>query len=157
MNELEKFEKLKELGFVYDRYTGIVTSPKGKQIKALKLGWVYFSVEIEEKVYQTYAHRYGFWYVTGLVPTHIDHINRVRHDNRFENIRAADYILNASNRSTYKGYLKTIDIHNNERFMIITILKNGKFKVLGKFESEEEVYEFRQYLKEHKRNLIKND
>jgi hypothetical protein len=39
--------------------------------------------------------------------------------------------------------------------MIITII-NGKFKVLGKFKSEEEVIEFRKYLKEHKNELIKN-
>lgn len=155
MNELEKFEKLKELGWTYDRYTGQVLSPKGKDVKANKLGWIYFSTKINGVSYQTYAHRYGFWYITGLLPTHIDHINRIRHDNRFENIRAADYILNGQNKSTYKGYIKTIDVHNNERFMIITI-REGKFQVLGKFNSEEEVLEFRQFLKNNKKELTRN-
>jgi hypothetical protein len=155
MTELEKFEKIKELGYTYDRYTGKVQNRHGREMKSIKLGWVYFAPTIGKKTYQTYAHRFGFWWVTGLVPTHIDHINRIRHDNRFENIRASDYILNSQNRNTYKGYLKTVDINDNDLFMIITII-NGKFKVLGKFKSEEEVIEFRKYLKEHKNELIKN-
>jgi hypothetical protein len=154
MNELEKFEKLKKMGYTYDRHTGLVTSPHGKEIKAIKLGWVYFVTKIGEIKYQTYAHRYGFWFITGLLPSQIDHINRVRHDNRFENIRAADYILNGENKR-WKGYIKTIDAHNNDRFMIITI-RNGKFQVLGKFDTEEQVIEFRKYLKENKNNLIQN-
>ena len=154
MNELEKFEHLKKMGYTYDRYTGIVKTPKGKEIKAIKLGWVYFATKIDGDIHQTYSHRYGFWFVTGLLPTQIDHINRVRHDNRFENIRAADYILNGENKR-WKGYVKTIDAHNNDRFMIITI-KDGKFQVLGKFSTEEEVVEFRQYLKDNKKNLVRN-
>lgn len=154
MNELQKFEKLKELGYLYDRHTGVVTSPKGKEIKAIKLGWVYFVTKINGKNYQTYSHRYGFWFITGLLPSQIDHINRIRHDNRFENIRASDYILNAENKR-WKGYIKTIDAHNNERFMIITV-KDGKFQVLGKFNTEDEVIEFRQYLKDNKKNLVRN-
>ncbi len=156
MTELEKFEKLKELGYIYDRYTGKVTTPKGNEVKANKLGWIYFATKIGKIYYQTYVHRYGFWYVTGLIPTHIDHINRVRHDNRFENIRASDYLLNGQNKpTTYKGYIKTINVHEGDRFMVITI-RNGKFQVLGKFDTEEEVLEFRQYLKHNKKSLINN-
>ena len=45
------------------------------------------------------AHRLAHLYMTGNWPTlHIDHINQVRHDNRWENLRVANDAQNNANR-----------------------------------------------------------
>jgi hypothetical protein len=46
------------------------------------------------------AHRMAWLYVHGVIPTlGIDHINRVRHDNRITNLRPTTHSSNLRNRS----------------------------------------------------------
>lgn len=49
------------------------------------------------------AHRLAWFIVTGREPSHIDHINRVRTDNRWSNLREADAGLNQCNRSVARN------------------------------------------------------
>jgi hypothetical protein len=50
------------------------------------------------------AHRLAWLYMTGdWPPNEIDHINRVRDDNRFANLRAATLQENLSNKEVYKS------------------------------------------------------
>lgn len=46
------------------------------------------------------AHRVAFLMMTGEQPPMLDHINRDRSDNRYANLRPADYSLNMRNAST---------------------------------------------------------
>lgn len=61
----------------------------------------YIRIRIDGKKYR--AHRLAWLYTFGVWPTlQIDHINRVRDDNRICNLREADFHLQALNR-VYKS------------------------------------------------------
>lgn len=70
-------------------------------------GYVYVGIE-----YKTYlAHKIAYLYMTGDVPDEIDHINGIRNDNRWCNLRIVDRYtnsfhrtkLNRNNTSGYRG------------------------------------------------------
>jgi len=48
------------------------------------------------------AHRLAFLYMTGGMPTSVDHINHCRDDNRWKNLRAIDRQGNAQNKTMYR-------------------------------------------------------
>jgi hypothetical protein len=101
-------ERLKEL-FHYDSDTGIFTRIKSNNNKA-KVGDIvscrerygYIVVRIDRVLYR--AHRLAWLYMTGNFPEkHIDHINHVRDDNRWSNLREATYEINNKNVSMLKN------------------------------------------------------
>lgn len=58
----------------------------------------YVSIQVAGKRY--YAHRLAWFYMTGVWPENeIDHKNRVRDDNRWENLREATRSIQMRNRS----------------------------------------------------------
>ena len=48
-----------------------------------------------------FTHRLAFLYMTGSIPKEVDHINHVKPDNRWKNLRAANRIINGRNRSMH--------------------------------------------------------
>lgn len=88
------------------------------------------------------AHRLAWLFVTGSWPTaEMDHINRVRDDNRFCNLREATIAQNRQNtlghssrRYSYKGVKKRA----NRKRWTASIFEGGKSKHLGTFDTEEE-------------------
>ena len=67
-----------------------------------KNGAGYISIKIDGKVYQ--AHRLAWLYMTGEFPeSDIDHINHVRDDNRWENLREITRQGNTQNASLSKN------------------------------------------------------
>lgn len=95
-------ERLRYL-LTYDRETGLFTRlvtvtnrTKAGSIAGSKTWNGYVIIGIDGVNYQ--AHRLAWLWVHGRWPVEmIDHINRVRDDNRFENLREADRTLNARN------------------------------------------------------------
>lgn len=88
--------------FTYSQDTGLFTSnletPQREvgQIVGSKRADGYLSVMINGKNYL--LHRLAFLYMEGCFPTHlVDHINGIRGDNRWINLRHADSSLNARN------------------------------------------------------------
>jgi hypothetical protein len=64
----------------------------------------YIGIGIENKEY--YAHRLAWLYVYGEFPScQIDHINRVRSDNRLVNMRIVSNKINAQNQGLRQGSL----------------------------------------------------
>jgi len=57
----------------------------------------YICIAVDGFVYQ--AHRLAFLYMKAAMPEQVDHINHVRDDNRWSNLRAATATTNAQNRS----------------------------------------------------------
>lgn len=95
-------ERLKEV-LDYDPYTGVFTWRKARAGIAVgsvagfvkRNGYIY--IGIDKKYHR--AHRLAWLYVHGNFPeADIDHINRVRNDNRITNLRAATRSENLQNR-----------------------------------------------------------
>lgn len=89
--------------FNYNRLTGIFTNRVNRSIRALK-GKVagtlgsdgYWCICVNRKLYKT--HRLAWLYVYGYFPEHqIDHINRIRTDNRIDNLREVSRSCNLRN------------------------------------------------------------
>lgn len=103
MSELTQ-ARLKDL-LRYDPDTGLFTWRctiggwiKEGKVAGGKTNQGYIKIKIDRKWYR--AHRLAFLYMEGKFPGDIvDHINRVRDDNRWCNLRHADVRLNQSNRN----------------------------------------------------------
>lgn len=92
----------------YDPETGVFTR-KAKTSNRIKAGDImgcvdsngYLTASIMYRLYR--LHRLAFLYMEGcLPPAHVDHINGIRHDNRWANLRHATDSVNRKNscRST---------------------------------------------------------
>lgn len=89
------------------------------------------------------AHRLAFLYMTGAIPDgDVDHINGVRDDNRWANIRPATKAVNAQNRRhpnrnnrSGSGYIG-VTRHGDQKWRA-SIGVGGKQTYLGLFETAE--------------------
>lgn len=131
----------------YNQVTGIFTWAVNKnrvrigQISAqVPNSWGYLDISIYGHKYR--AHRLAWLYVYGSMPEgEIDHINRIKTDNRIENLRLAANIENARNKSipsTNKSGAKGVSWKSANRKWCAQIRVNGRPKHLGLFESIEE-------------------
>jgi hypothetical protein len=133
----------------YNPNTGIFTNriDRGYQALAGKPTGSYNSsgyivLKIKQERYM--AHRLAWFYVTGNWPKDkIDHINGIRDDNKFSNLREATVTQNNANTKPSKGYRKRGDTYQ----AYISI--NNKFVSLGTFKKEEEAAEA--YKKAHRK------
>lgn len=140
MKELPPIERLNEL-FAYDSITGIVTrNSTGKPIlsvssrgyKVVHINYIRYSL-----------HRIVWKLHTGDDPSpyEIDHINRVKDDNRACNLRLVDRTGNLrnrglfkNNRSGYKGVTKRGSKYEAQ------IVRNKKNHYLGSFNTAEDAH-----------------
>jgi hypothetical protein len=102
-----------------------------------KNGYVYIFT-----LFQRYrAHRLAWLYMTGSMPNlHIDHINGIRSDNRFCNLREATNEQNCKNRKrtvANKSGFKGVSWSNHANKWVAFATVNGKRKNLGYFSSAE--------------------
>lgn len=92
----------------YDQGTGILTRIRncsGNPIEPKEVGWKMNCGYIHISVFRKHilAHRAAFLYMTGRFPKNdIDHINRIRDDNRWCNLREATRSENVMNQSLRK-------------------------------------------------------
>ena len=98
----------------------------------------YIHVSIDGKRYK--AHRLIWMFVYGYMPENqIDHINRVRDDNRIENLREVSQSCNTQNsgiRSDNTSGIKGIYWHKKRNNWAARITVNGKRKNLGGFKNK---------------------
>lgn len=141
-------EELKRL-LDYNPNTGIFTwknssrgRSKGKVAGHLaKIG--YITIRINFKLYM--AHRLAFLFMFGYLPEYsIDHINRIRNDNRISNLREASQQCQMRNSSMLKNNntgIKGVSWADCEKKWIADVKVNGKLKRLGRFNNfEDAVY-----------------
>jgi hypothetical protein len=139
-------DQLKSL-LMYDPATGMFTWRVSRPTK-IKPGDVagnvtpkgYVSVGVKGKIYR--AHRLAWLYVYGRWPNNeIDHINRIRNDNRIANLREADRSVNTQNtnlqRNNTSGF-RGVDWHKHRNAWRARISVNGKMKNLGYYLTRED-------------------
>ena len=137
-------ERLRDL-LNYDTETGIFvwkTTAKaflhGRQAGAIDR-YGYIRIKVDGKSYS--AHRLAWLYVHSTWPTdEIDHINGVRNDNRFGNLRVITRQGNVHNRRkswSASGYMGVYANHGKWRSAINL---DGKTISLGNFNTPEEAY-----------------
>jgi len=145
-------ETLKQMLW-YDPETGIfrwrVSSSRNVKpwdVAGMKGGEGYWHIRINGKAHR--AHRLAWLYMTGRWPDRlIDHINGVRNDNRFQNIRQADDFLNSQNQRVACSNSKTGLLgvfHDKKRAnkpFYSTIGANKKKIWLGRFETAEQAHQ----------------
>lgn len=130
----------------YDSETGVFTwlisnSPRVKigDIAGFfdKYKYGYIFIRINKKLYR--AHRLAFLYMEGkFPPKDVDHIDRVRHNNIWNNLRKATRLENMQNISlssrNTSGYLGVSFDKKRNKF-ISQIKINGNIKYIGRFET----------------------
>ncbi len=143
-------KRLKEV-LKYDPRTGVFTNRRSRiGVTAYKVAGSikkdgYVCIMIDKKAYT--AHRLAWFYMTGEWPKNqIDHINHVRSDNRFSNLREAtneensrNLKLFSNNRSGFSGV--SWNKRHKKWYSKITINKKEKF--LGSFDKKEDAIKAR--------------
>lgn len=139
-------ERLRE-ALHYDPETGVFTrraSPyrpdlEGK-IAGNKRTDGYWAVVLDRNVH--FGHRLAWLYMLGVWPTkQVDHINGVRDDNRFANLREATNSENQQNRKTNVGRSESsrgTRHRKKEGRWAAVIDVDGQRKSLGYFDTQEE-------------------
>ena len=116
----------------YDQCTGYflwkIAKPKYKmfigKIAGSKTTTGYIVIKMNNISY--YAHRLAWLYMTGSNPVScIDHINEIKDDNRFANLREATYSQNNCNRGATK-------VSKSGRKCVVWCAKTKKYRAFGK-------------------------
>lgn len=131
-------EQLKELLIYFPKEGYFIRLPLGNVAGYYENG--YIKLKINSKGY--FAHRLAWLYMTGEMPKNcIDHINGIKDDNRFENLREATRSQNnlnvgikKNNTSGYKG----VSAYKNK--WRATGYLNKKSILLGYFDDKQEAH-----------------
>jgi hypothetical protein len=141
------YEKLHEI-LSYDRETGIFTWKVktaqrvhiGQRAGSTSSGDGYEMISINNKLYK--SHRLAWLYEMGSFPdVEIDHINRIRTDNRFCNLRLASKKQNMENTTTRKDNksgMTGVSWSKATKKWRAYVTHNRKQMHLGTFESKED-------------------
>lgn len=145
-------ERLLEM-LTYDKDTGefywnIHVSTRAKGCKAGSYSAQgYIMIQVDKKIYA--AHRLAWYYVYGYYPEHqIDHINRVRDDNRIINLREVTQSCNSKNTKVRSdnnvGVTGVTRLVENEREIFIAYIGDKRnLTHLGRFRTLREAVEAR--------------
>ena len=148
MGEITK-EKLQAV-YDYDERSGSLSHRRttftgnAKEIATRSHGCGYLYVHINKKRY--FAHRIIYMYMTGCFPKQVDHINHIRDDNRWENLRDVGSRENSINTSLSKNSKTNVNgvcMHKPTGKYRAYIMVNRKHIHLGLFNSITEAKEAR--------------
>ena len=141
-----------ELLLQYDEQTGILIRKaernggflknKGSRAGSLHKATGYRYIEIDNRKYL--EHRVIWLLKTGSFPEHqVDHINGVRSDNRWSNLRDVDGATNTQNQKKPSKNNSTgfLGVARNGKGFTARILANGVGRYLGTFKTAEEAHE----------------
>jgi hypothetical protein len=141
-------DEVKQL-FEYNLDTGVFlwrVSRKGSKGKGKEAGTVaqngYRDVCIDGKKYG--LHRLAFMYVTGDLPRCVDHINGIKSDNRWINLRSATYNQNGYNYAgtgSKTGFKNVYYDPRGQKKYFVALVVNGVRKSFGYYQTPEEASE----------------
>ena len=99
----------------------------------------YICIQVDRKIYK--AHRLAFLYMKNQIPTEVDHINRIKSDNRWVNLRPATHQENMGNQgirvNNTSGY-NGVSWHKLTSKWMAYGARKGRLVHLGLFDSLEE-------------------
>ena len=115
---------------------GIIYGARGR-LTGVKMpnGYLATRVWIGKKCKRILLHRLVFLLANGYLPQTVDHINRIKDDNRPENLRAASSRDQQGNREA-RGFTKRTRRYARPRYEV-----SCDHKYVGVFDSEEEAAE----------------
>lgn len=116
-------------GFFRNKKTGKIT----RGVISKRHGYNCFAIRFKNKLRMFRYHRLIFLYHHGYLPAELDHVNGVRSDNRIENLRVSDRVLNNANRKCFRALPKGVYKRKSAFQAIITI--GGKPIYLGTFKT----------------------
>lgn len=142
--------RLKQL-LDYDPETGVFTwlDDRNCGVKHKVAGSLsnqgYITMSIDGNHYS--AHRVAIFYMTGIWPKIVDHINCIRNDNRYINLREIDHKTNIRNRAgpNRNGSIGMLGVSKCRNRFRSQIVVNGERIHLGVFSTPEKAHEV--YLK----------
>lgn len=126
--------------WLYDKVTGLI-SKDGVTVNGAKDGNGYILIYYKGKMLQ--AHRLAY-VIQGLEPPpQVDHINGIKDDNRWVNLRPASNMQNQYNRKGFskQGHAKGAYYNKCKNVWFSTIRADGKTRHLGTFKTEREAAE----------------
>ena len=139
-------ERLRQL-LDYNKDTGVFRWKVSRRVRAGTIAGVidaidgYRRIKVDGKSYK--AHRLAFLYVTGAFPPdQVDHVNMIRDDNRWRNLRAAsrsENLRNCGPRKSNKCGYKVVSAHGNGKWQA-DICVNQRSIYLGVFNTPEEAH-----------------
>lgn len=138
-------DRLKEV-LTYDPETGCFTwnIQRGRCKSGSIAGCIhkggYLQIRIDEQSFL--AHRLAFLYMTGAMPDEVDHIDHIRTNNKWANLRPSNRIANQKNQSLFS---------TNKSGCAGVRLEDGKWRAkistkhIGRFESYEDAVKARKH------------
>ena len=133
MTREQKFKKAIEMGYICNPETGQIFNKNGIELKRSVYGYKCFSITIDSKKYNIYAHQFIYYYFYNMIVDEIDHINRDKFDSRISNLRSVTRSENKQNINC-KGYYWT----KAAKKWQVGIRINGKTNYIGLFNTEQE-------------------
>lgn len=122
-------------GYKYDPLTGAIYNSYGKEVSLYKSNrYIVISVKLDKKTFNVLGHHFAWYCVHREVVDQIDHINRIKTDNRIANLRKCSAIENSWNLSNIKGYYWS----EREKKYKAQIIFSGKKIHLGVFSCPQE-------------------
>lgn len=120
---------------------GARSDRNGLQAGSLSKSDGYVYIKFKQK--RIGAHRVVYYMHYGFIPNEIDHINRIRSDNRVENLRDAITHTNNLGNQSIQSRKKTSKYKGvcwdaNRKKWMASIKVSRKFKYLGRFDVEED-------------------
>lgn len=99
----------------------------------------YVKIMLDRNTYR--AHRLAFLYMTGEHPDfEVDHINRIRSDNRWSNLRKATHSQNMQNKCAHRNNvsgIKGVNFRKDSGKYRVMIKIDGKLKSFGQYDDLE--------------------
>ena len=133
-------ERLKEL-LEYDPETGKFTNRvrRNNQVMGKESGtttfYGYREVGLDDRAYK--MHRLAFLYMDGYLPENdVDHINRIKDDNRWENLRHVSRSCNMKNKgliSSNTSGINGVSRDTKAERWIVQLIDNGEKFWIGSF------------------------
>ena len=134
MDRIDKIKLAIKKGITCNPETGKVYGVRGKEITYTdKDGYIIIRIMYKQKQFSIKSHQFVWYYVNKTIVNEIDHINRLRDDNRIINLRGSNRFNNMQNTNA-KGYY----FCNRQKKYVAKITKNRKNTYLGSYLTEEE-------------------